>query len=371
MNPRERIEKTVNHELADQVRLKISPRDEVRRELMAHFETDDWAEVCRKLGVEGFASVRVAIAWPDWEARDDTEARPGDWPGSDQEYIWHDDRTFEDRWGTIQRVGADGKYVEQIRAPLEDADIDDLEEYDFPGPDRLIDDPDLPARVQQLKEQGYWVNAGVEQPYKTAWRLRGMEQNLMDYQIGKDFKNALYDRIYETWKEICRRTVSAGVDQFSIGGDIAMQDRLIMSRESWRELDKPRLADLIATAKNINPNLHIFIHSDGNLMEIMDDLIEIGFDIINPIQPECMNPFEVKRRWGEQITMDGCGSIQQVLPFGTVSDVRKHVTDLIEGCAYNGGLILAPSNVVQHDTPIENILAFYETARDYDLSRLG
>lgn len=371
MNPRERIVRTVNHELADHVPLKISPRDEVRRELLAHFRTDDWREVERQLGVEGWAGAGVGIRWDEWNAREDLEVRPGDWPGSSGKYIWHDDVTYEDCWGVIQRVGAGGKYVEYIRGPLEDATIADLERYPFPGPDRLGDSSGLAARVQQLKDEGYWVGAGVEQPYKTAWRLRGMEQNLMDYLIGKDFKHALYDRIYETWTEIIRRCAAAGVDQFSIGGDIAMQDRLIMSVASWREIDKPRLAALIAAGREIKPDLHIFIHSDGNLMEIMDDLIEIGFDIINPIQPECMDPFEVKRRWGDIITMDGCGSIQYVLPFGTVDDVRKHVTDLIEGCAYNGGLILAPSNAVQFDTPLDNLLAFYETAVEYDLSRLG
>ncbi len=371
MNPRERIEKTVNHELSDRVPVKFSPRDEVKRVLLAHFDTDDWSVVEQHLGIEGWAGAGVGIHWPEWEAREDREARPGDWPGSAQEYVWHDDLTFEDRWGAIQRVGAGGKYLEYISAPLEEATLADLEAYDFPGPDRLIDNPDLPRRVKELKQSGFWVQAGVEQPYKTAWRLRGMEQSLMDYLIDREFKHALYDRIYETWEEIMRRVAAAGIDQFSIGGDIAMQDRLIMSVDSWREFDKPRLARLIAIGREIKPDLHIHIHSDGNLMEIMDDLIEIGFDIINPIQPECMDPFEVKRRWGDVITMDGCGSIQHVLPFGTVDDVRRHVTELIEGCAHNGGLILAPSNVVQHDTPIENILAFYETAKDYDLSWLA
>jgi uroporphyrinogen decarboxylase len=370
MNPRERIERTVNHQLADRVPLKISPRDEVRRELMHHFDTDDWSVVEQNLGIEGWAGVGVGIEWPEWEARDDKEVREGDWPGSRSAYVLHDEITFEDQWGVVRRIGADGKYRQFVSGPLEDATIEDLEHYDFPGPDRLIDDPDLPQKVQDLKDRGYWVKAGVTQPYKLCWQLRGMERNLMEYRVNTEFKNALYDRIYETWEEICRRVVSAGVDMFSIGGDIAMQDRLLMSVESWRELDKPRLAKLIQVGKQINPDLHVFIHSDGNLMEIMDDLIEIGFDVINPIQPECMDPFEVKRRWGDRITLDGCGSIQEVLPFGTVDDVRNHVTDLIEGCAYNGGLILAPSNVVQQDTPLENILAFYETAREYDLSRL-
>ncbi|MBD3291589.1 MAG: hypothetical protein GF393_01585, partial [Armatimonadia bacterium] len=282
MTPRERIKRTVNHQRPDRVPLKISPRDEVRRELLEHFGTDDWSVVEQNLGIEGWAGAGVGISWPEWEAREDKEVREGDWPGARSAYVWHDETTFEDNWGTVRRIGADGKYREYVSGPLEDATIADLEDYDFPGPDRLIDNPDLPDRVAQLKADGYWVSAGVEQPYKTCWRLRGMEQNLMDYLINKDFKNALYDRIYETWEEIMRRVAAAGVDQFNIGGDIAMQDRLIMSVDSWREMDKPRLAQLIAVGRDINPNLHIFIHSDGNLMEIIDDLIEIGFDIINP-----------------------------------------------------------------------------------------
>ncbi len=82
MNPRERIVRTVNHELADHVSLKISPRDEVRRELLAHFRSDDWREVERQLGVEGWAGAGVGIRWDEWAAREDLETRPGDWPGS-------------------------------------------------------------------------------------------------------------------------------------------------------------------------------------------------------------------------------------------------------------------------------------------------
>ena len=83
-----------------------------------------------------------------------------------------------------------------------------------------------------------------------------------------------------------------------------------------------------------------------------------------------MDPFEVKRKWGDRIVLHGCGSLQKVLPFGTVVDVRKHVTDLIEQCGYNGGLVLRISNAIGFDVPLENTLAFFETARDYDMSKL-
>ena len=370
MTGRERILAMVNHELPDRVPVTLSVRDELRRDLLAYYQTDDWGEVNRAFGIEGFAGAGVATSWPEWEARGDKEARPGDWPGSTREVVWLDDCTFEDQWGAIQRVGAGGKYLEYIRAPLEDATLDDLAEYPYPGPDRLIDDPDLPAKVQRLKDEGYYVQAGMEQPYKTAWRIRGMHQNLMDYANNREFKNALYDRIFETAEEVMRRVAAAGVDQFGIGGDIATQDRLIMGPKNWLEVDHPRLARLIEIGRSIKPDLHIFIHSDGNIMQIMDDLIEIGYDVINPIQPECMDPVEVKRHWGDRICLHGCGSIQQVLPFGTVQDVVDHVNHIISNCAVGGGLILAPSNVVQHDTPVENVVAFFETAMNFDLSTL-
>ncbi|MBM4050616.1 MAG: hypothetical protein FJ279_36430, partial [Planctomycetes bacterium] len=109
---------------------------------------------------------------------------------------------------------------------------------------------------------------------------------------------------------------------------------------------------------------YFYFHTDGNLMEAMEDLIEIGFNIFNPIQPECMDPYEVKRRWGDKIVLDGTISSQHTLPFGTVDDVRREVRERIERLAYNGGLVIAPNNVVQYDVPVENILAVYETAKE-------
>jgi uroporphyrinogen decarboxylase len=108
---------------------------------------------------------------------------------------------------------------------------------------------------------------------------------------------------------------------------------------------------------------HFFFHSDGNLMPLMEDLIEIGFTIFDPIQPECMDPVEVKARFGDRVTLHGTISAQQTLPFGTVEDVRNEVLDRIERCGQNGGLVIAPNNVVQYDVPLENLLTVYETVK--------
>lgn len=342
-------------------------RADVDGPLMEYLGLGSLEEVLDRFQVERYGGVGLRLSFPDWEARTDKYAKEGAWPGAGTELVWHDEVTFEDHWGLVWRIGDEGKYLQHISSPLENAQ--DPDEYDFPGPDRIVPDPELAQKVADQKARGLYVQTGVEQPYKTAWRLRGMQQNLMDYYLNREFKEKLYDKIFATWEELCRQTVSGGVDEFHIGGDIAMQDRLLVSPALWREVDKPRLAQLIGIAKGINPDLHISIHSDGNLMEIMDDLVEIGFDVINPVQPECMDPVEVKRRWGDRVSLWGCGSLQQVLPKGSVRDVRRHVEYLIENCGYNGGLLLAPSNVWQPDVPPENIVAFYDSVLEYDLGR--
>lgn len=368
MSPRERILTAMSHQMPDRVPLHYWGRIDVDRTLRKYLHAKNWQDVARRLGFYGTAPVGVGIRFPKWEARTDKVAKKGDFPGAGTPYVWLDDCTFENEWGTVHRIGSGGRYLEYVRGPLQNAE--DPDEYDYPTPDRIVDEPDLPKRIADLKAQGLFVRGGVENLYKTTWQLRGMEQTLMDYLINRDFKEKLYDKICPLQEEICRRLVSAGIDMFEIGGDISMHDRIIMGAQTWREVDKPRIARLIAVAKSINPDVHIFIHSDGNLIELMDDLIEIGFDVINPIQPECMEPAMVKRRWGDKITLHGCGSLQKVLPFGTVDDVRKHVTYLIENCGRNGGLVLGPSNNLQPDVPMENIVAFYDTALQYDLSKL-
>jgi len=198
-----------------------------------------------------------------------------------------------------------------------------------------------------------------------------MDNVLCDYLIHRDFLEALYDRLYRLYGEIAVRMTRAGVDMIRVIGDIAMQDRIIMGPDTWREVDKPRMAKLIADCKAANPDLFMFIHSDGDVTDLMDDLVEIGFDVVNPIQPECMDPVAVKQRYGDRITLHGGVSLQRTLPNGTREEVRAEIEHLIRKCGYNGGLVVFPSNVLQPDTPIENIIACFHAVRDFDVAALG
>jgi uroporphyrinogen decarboxylase len=180
-----------------------------------------------------------------------------------------------------------------------------------------------------------------------------------------DFVDALYERIYAFETERAVRAATAGVDVVKVVGDIAMEDRLLFSPEIFRRLDVPRLREMIRRTRQAKPDVLMFFHSDGQITAVMDDLIEVGFDIINPIQPECMNPYEVKERWGRRVTLWGTIGVRTDLPRGTPESIRALVHERIRRCGYDGGLVLAPANAISYDTPVENVVAMFNAAREF------
>ena len=110
----------------------------------------------------------------------------------------------------------------------------------------------------------------------------------------------------------------------------------------------------------------ISFHSDGAVFDFIPDFIEMGVDILNPIQPECMDPFTVKERFGDALSLYGCVGTQTVMPFGTAAQVRDRVRMYCDGLAKNGGLMIAPTHVLEPEVPFDNILAFVETAGEYE-----
>ena len=141
---------------------------------------------------------------------------------------------------------------------------------------------------------------------------------------------------------------------------------MMLSPQIWRSYFKPRLSSLLEEVRK-EYNVMFMFHSDGNMEEVFDDIVAIGFDAITPIQPESMDVEKIKQRYGSKVCLHGTISCQKTLPFGTPDDVASEVRQRIECCGTNGGLILAPSNTVQHDVPLENLLALYETAKNTKL----
>lgn len=139
------------------------------------------------------------------------------------------------------------------------------------------------------------------------------------------------------------------------------QESMIISPRMWRKFFKPRMANFIAEIKAINPQLKVAYHSDGNIYPIIPDLIEIGLDVLNPVQPASMDPEKLKEDFGDRLCFWGSIDEQHTLPFGSPADVEKEVKDRIAVLGKNGGLILGPTHHVQLDTPLENFWAMVNT----------
>ena len=141
------------------------------------------------------------------------------------------------------------------------------------------------------------------------------------------------------------------------------QTGLLISPETWRRFLKPRMADFIETVRGINRDIKIAYHSDGNIMPLIPELIEIGINVLNPIQPACMDPAEVKSRFGKDLCFWGSFDEQYTLPFGSPEDVREEVRLRLETLGKDGGLIIGPTHHVQLDTPLENLFALVEAVK--------
>jgi len=125
------------------------------------------------------------------------------------------------------------------------------------------------------------------------------------------------------------------------------------------------LKRVIESAKEVNPDMLVYYHSDGYIEPIIPDLIEVGVNILNPVQPECMDPTKIKERYGDRLAFFGTIGIQTTMPHGTPEDVRKEVKTRIETVGRGGGLLIAPTHVLEPDVPWENILAFFDAVEEY------
>jgi uroporphyrinogen decarboxylase len=200
--------------------------------------------------------------------------------------------------------------------------------------------------------------------FEVAWNMRSMELLLMDFVDRSDFATTLLDRITAKREVQAHRYAELGADVISVGDDVGTQRGMLMSPSMWRVWLKPRLARVIAAARSIRADALIFYHSDGDVTPIIPDLIEIGVDILNPVQPECMDPAGLKRRYGEALSFWGTIGTQTTFPFGTAGDVRRAVKLRVETVGGGGGLFLAPTHTIEPEVPFENIVAFVEAVKE-------
>lgn len=248
--------------------------------------------------------------------------------------------------------------------PLESATtIRELEEYPWPDFTPSYRHEHLEAEVQAWHEKGYFVTGFAGHIFETAWQLIGFERIFRDFIENPEFAEWVLEKITQDNCFKARRLAEAGVDMVQFGDDVGMQDRLMMRPEVWRRFLKPRLAREIAAAREVRPNIPVWYHSDGNIADIIEDLIEVGVTVLNPVQPECLDMDWVKREFGDRLAFWGTIGTQTVMPFGKPEDVKRAVKEMIDRFA--PGLVLAPTHVIEPDVPWENILAFFEAVEEY------
>lgn len=249
--------------------------------------------------------------------------------------------------------------------PLQRAEsLQEIEEY--PLPDLFsFESEHMASQVQEAHRQGKAAVCWIGHMYETAWQIRGYEEFLVDLLVRPEWAATLLERLCELNTHKARMAARAGVDLLRCGDDVANQKTLMFRPDVWREFMKKRWARVFAAAREEKPDIQISYHSDGNIMDIVPELIEIGVTILNPIQPECMDPLEVKRRYGDRLVLDGTIGTQSTMPWGTAEQVRETIRQRIETLGYDGGLIISPTHVLEPEVPVENVIAFYEACQQY------
>jgi hypothetical protein len=361
MNSRERLLTAFTHRPPDRCPTYIWINDDAMEGLVQHLRVRSPEEAQEVLRIDKWHAVGSDVSYPN-----DYVSYPDDYQESIKAWVppeYRDVPGFQVTGnGRVARIHEGVHYLEDtVWNPLQDAETeDDLDAYPFVQ-ESWIQLPDgLEQEIKNYKDADYVVYAGLSHPFKSAWLLRGMNHVLTDYLIKPELLQAIYDRLYPLAISIGKCLVRAGVDIIQIVGDLAIQNSLIMSPDTWREFHKWRLGEMISELKGINPELQFYMHSDGDVSAIIEDLIAVGVDILNPIQPECIDPVQIKRQYGHRLTLHGAVSLQRTLPFGSPQDVKEEVRYLIENCNVNGGFVVGPSNVLFREIPPENIVALYE-----------
>lgn len=275
--------------------------------------------------------------------------------------------TIIDIWGIAHEPGSEAaKHMTYMRNPLKSAeDIEEIRAYPFPDYKNALFDHQK-EQVQDIHKKGLAAVGNMQCTiWETSWYIRSMEELMMD-MISEDPKAELIlDKITELSIIRAESYVRAGVDILFLGDDIGMQRSIMMSEDIYCTWLKPRLKKVIDASKAINPDLIVFYHSCGFITPLIPHLIEAGIDVLNPVQPECMNFKELHDEYGDRLSFHGTIGTQTTMPFGTPDEVRKEVFRNLEIAGDRGGLFVAPTHLLEPEVPWENIIAYVQACRDF------
>ncbi len=370
LTSRERIRLALNHQETDRIPVDLGGSDcttitlKAYKNLKKHLGFKDDAKIFSRR----FQTVRVAEELQRMlhcdvrvipyrpSVRDQAQTIAGD--------------TYTDEWGL--NFQSDGLYFNIINAPLKDAKIGDLERYDWP-------DPSDPERVKGVAEEArYWydhstyalLGPGIAcSLFEQCWYLRGFEQFLLDLMVDKEFAHALLRKVLNIRKIMYGKFLeNAGkyLDVIYVADDIAMQSGPMMSLDLFREMIKPYYEEYFGFLKS-RTEAKLFYHCCGGIEPFLKDLIDIGCDILNPVQTAAagMDPIQLKETYGDKIVFWGGVDTQHILPNGTTKEIQEATVKMIDIMGAGGGYVLSAVHNIQPDTPPENIMTMLDTAFHY------
>ncbi len=282
--------------------------------------------------------------------------------------------TYIDEWGIrwksmpYQTKYGLGHYTEMIEHPLKDEAA--VISYRPPDPNRPVLYTDTEQVLREFQDEYWVVGSVVCTILEAAWGLRGLEALLVDFMSNPDLAKEILNIPYQYHLQAAKKLTKMGVDMIWIGDDVGAQHAMLISPKLWRRFLKPLMANFIAELKSINPDVKVAYHSDGDIYPIIGDLIEIGLDVLNPIQPGSMDPAQIKIEFGDNLCFWGSIDVQQTLPRGSVDAVRAEVLERLSTIGKHGGLIIGPTHYVQLDTPLENFWAMIDTIQNTPYSSI-
>ncbi len=278
------------------------------------------------------------------------------------------DGSYFNEFGMKMRPGP--MYVDVVEAPLRHVtSIDEIEAYHFP-------DPSDPSRyhfaekdIAKFREKYFIIGDCEVTIFAMARQLLGMEKFLIDMMMQESYLDLLYKKAFDWSLGIATELVNRGVDAIWFGDDFGTQNSLIMDLEMWRQIFKPLYRKLFSAIREINPELIIIMHSDGAVAPLLPDLIEIGVDVFNPVQPGVPGhePQELKSRFGETLSFFGAIDQQYLLPNGSKEEIETDVREKMEILGKGGGYMVAPAHILQADTPVENVEGFIHAVKKYGM----
>jgi uroporphyrinogen decarboxylase len=370
MNSKERVLMALNHEQPDRVPMDLGGRQTTL--MIPAYEA-----IKKHLGYERLPTKVMSHIWQtayideailthyDIDTR---HIRPKN-KAFNPDKPFKDEEVFTDPWGVQRKIS--GGYANLCGYPLQKATLGEIENYNWPDPEVQFDYTGLKAHAKKLHDEGEYALVGcIGSPcnsFEQAWYLRGLSEFMLDMAMNKDITHALMRKVVDHRKrtiELYHNEVGQYLDVIQMADDLGTQKTTLMSPATYRELIKPYQAELIEHMKKFT-KAKVYHHSCGAITGIMDDLREIGIEILNPVQitAEGMQSDNLKKRFGDKFTFWGAIDTFEVLPKGTPADVAREVKRVIGDLAPGGGYVLGSIHNIQFDVTAENIDAMFTSAK--------